>query len=397
MSPRRRPHRLLDARPRPPHLGACAPATPPLHPEVPLSIRIDVQPLSGSALVARLPARRRAPPAPSSPATPSDLRRFRARLAAVQQRFGPAERRTRRRAPSAPPHPAPPSASSASSPTGRRRRHHRPAGGPPHRPALHRPQGAHRSSASPPPWSATSASLVLPVFWIASEDHDWAEVNHAYLALRHGGAWRACSCRATPRPAVSMSAAPRCRSRGLDSVLDEVAQMVGASNHMQTTISRRFETRYRPGRTVAGAFAELDGRAAGALRRLPHRRGGPGAEARLAAGAGAGARWTRRGGGAGPGGAERGAARGGLRGAGGGAAEVRPTSSTTGERGRERLYRRGDRSGGRRHRAARSWRRRTAALAGGGAGALQPERAPAAGGGEPRSSRRWRTWAGRGS
>ncbi|HET7461664.1 MAG TPA: bacillithiol biosynthesis cysteine-adding enzyme BshC [Longimicrobium sp.] len=96
--------------------------------------------------------------------------------------------------------------------------------------------------------------LVLPVFWAASEDHDFAEVNHAY-AVDAAGELRRVQVAATSRIAVPMS-----EMRLGDDViaaLDAFARTVGgeiAGDGDASNPIALLRDAYRPGVTVAEAF-----------------------------------------------------------------------------------------------------------------------------------------------
>jgi bacillithiol synthase len=92
--------------------------------------------------------------------------------------------------------------------------------------------------------------VVLPVFWAASEDHDFAEVNHAW-AVSADGALRRLSIAATSPTAVPMS-----EMRLGDDVataLDELAETLQGENDAARWM-QLLRDAYRPGTTVAEAF-----------------------------------------------------------------------------------------------------------------------------------------------
>jgi bacillithiol biosynthesis cysteine-adding enzyme BshC len=93
---------------------------------------------------------------------------------------------------------------------------------------------------------------ILPVFWIASEDHDWAEVDHAFLS--DGRSVRRVQLPSVPLPPLPMS--ERVLGEGLDRVLDEVVQVIG-SGAFAPDVLKWIRDAYAPGRTVAAAFGEL--------------------------------------------------------------------------------------------------------------------------------------------
>lgn len=92
--------------------------------------------------------------------------------------------------------------------------------------------------------------LVLPVFWAASEDHDFAEVNHAW-AVDPAGELHRFGVQATARRAVPMSEMRL--GKDAESVFDAFAQAVGADGDTSGVLTRLRDT-YEPGRPVAEAF-----------------------------------------------------------------------------------------------------------------------------------------------
>jgi len=103
--------------------------------------------------------------------------------------------------------------------------------------------------------------LVLPVFWIASEDHDWAEANHAVVLDRRGRSRRFELGTRDLRP-LPMSL--RRLEGDLAQLCDEVMQAVGAEGDNLSYV-KRFIDPYRHGGTVAGAFGEALGNLLGGL------------------------------------------------------------------------------------------------------------------------------------
>jgi bacillithiol synthase len=92
--------------------------------------------------------------------------------------------------------------------------------------------------------------VVLPVFWAASEDHDFAEVNHAY-ATSGDGELRRVAVAASTRTPVPMS-----EMRLGDDVaaaLAAFAQSVSGDGDADASIALLRDA-YRPGATVADAF-----------------------------------------------------------------------------------------------------------------------------------------------
>jgi bacillithiol biosynthesis cysteine-adding enzyme BshC len=93
--------------------------------------------------------------------------------------------------------------------------------------------------------------LVLPVFWVASEDHDFAEVNHAY-AVDGAGELRRLAVGAGKRLPRSMS---RTRlAAEVEEVREAYLEAIGAGDDGDRL--RGILSPYRAGETVAGAFRE---------------------------------------------------------------------------------------------------------------------------------------------
>jgi bacillithiol biosynthesis cysteine-adding enzyme BshC len=94
---------------------------------------------------------------------------------------------------------------------------------------------------------------VLPVFWIASEDHDWEEANHAYLA-RPGSEVVRLALPGSAASALPMS--ERTLGEGVRAILDEVAHLIHREGFADGVMSW-IRDAYRPEQTVGGAFGEL--------------------------------------------------------------------------------------------------------------------------------------------
>ena len=89
----------------------------------------------------------------------------------------------------------------------------------------------------------------VPVFWLATEDHDLAEVNHASLLGREGALHKV----ATPSHAGEN--APMSQvvfGREIEAAVDDAAAILGDSE-----ITDRLREFYRPGETMGSAFANL--------------------------------------------------------------------------------------------------------------------------------------------
>jgi bacillithiol synthase len=94
--------------------------------------------------------------------------------------------------------------------------------------------------------------VVLPVFWAASEDHDFAEVNHAW-AVSAGGELRRVAVRQTAPVAVPMSEMRL--DEDVEPALDEFADVVGGDRD-RPFLFAALRGAYRPGVTVAEAFRD---------------------------------------------------------------------------------------------------------------------------------------------
>ena len=92
--------------------------------------------------------------------------------------------------------------------------------------------------------------VVLPVFWAASEDHDFAEVNHAYATDAHGELRRV-AVAASTRVAVPMSEMRL--GDDVEAALATFAQSVSGDGDADASIALLRDA-YRPGATVADAF-----------------------------------------------------------------------------------------------------------------------------------------------
>jgi bacillithiol biosynthesis cysteine-adding enzyme BshC len=95
--------------------------------------------------------------------------------------------------------------------------------------------------------------VVLPVFWSASEDHDFAEANHAW-AVDGAGKLRRLSVIATdPRP-LPMSEMRL--GEDINAASGELRELIASHGRTDADFTR-FLDAYRPGETVAGAFRTM--------------------------------------------------------------------------------------------------------------------------------------------
>ena len=95
--------------------------------------------------------------------------------------------------------------------------------------------------------------LVIPVFWTASEDHDWAEVNHTFLSVSGDGTRRV-DLVDPPPPATPMSHAPL--GEGVRNIIDQASDILGGEGDNQLLI-QWIQDAYTASASVAGSFASL--------------------------------------------------------------------------------------------------------------------------------------------
>ena len=91
----------------------------------------------------------------------------------------------------------------------------------------------------------------LPVFWLASEDHDFEEVNHAIFPARRE--LRKLTYETTSRIGVPVGGVVLDES--ITPLIDQAWELLGYSDAMEWLAAA-----YRPGQTLAGAFAEFYGK-----------------------------------------------------------------------------------------------------------------------------------------
>jgi len=95
---------------------------------------------------------------------------------------------------------------------------------------------------------------VAPLFWIASEDHDWAEVNHTRVLDPSNTLHTITVESPETGPAVSMQ--HRRLGPGIEAAVERLAQLVPKTEFSEAVVER-VRAAYAPDRTVAGAFREL--------------------------------------------------------------------------------------------------------------------------------------------
>lgn len=100
---------------------------------------------------------------------------------------------------------------------------------------------------------------VLPVFWVASEDHDWAEANHTFVLDRANNlvriGWPADSGH-DARQAVGPSMARRRLGPHVEEALRQLEESLPPSDFAPDLL-QTLRTAYTPDATVADAFAAL--------------------------------------------------------------------------------------------------------------------------------------------
>ena len=90
------------------------------------------------------------------------------------------------------------------------------------------------------------------IFWLATEDHDFAEINHVVFPARRELrtlTWQGVAEAARPVGGVVLD-------ESITALVDEARELLGASDAMEALAAA-----YRPGRTLAQAFAEFYSRA----------------------------------------------------------------------------------------------------------------------------------------
>lgn len=93
--------------------------------------------------------------------------------------------------------------------------------------------------------------LVLPVFWVASEDHDFAEVNHAWSVDGTGLLGRSA---VRPTSAVPVPMSQMRLGSDVERALEDFAQRIAPDADECRRIQSALAA-YRPGETLAAAFA----------------------------------------------------------------------------------------------------------------------------------------------
>lgn len=97
-----------------------------------------------------------------------------------------------------------------------------------------------------------SGSPHVAIFWLASEDHDFAEINHVTFPARR----ELRKLTYAHAPAATVPVGGVVLDATIGPLIDEAWELLGASEAMEA-----LEAAYKPGRTFAPAFAEFYGRA----------------------------------------------------------------------------------------------------------------------------------------
>ena len=90
-----------------------------------------------------------------------------------------------------------------------------------------------------------------PIFWLASEDHDFAEINHVNFPIRHG--FTQLRYEAAPHAAVPVGGL--ILNDSITPLVEQAAEILGYSDTTDWLAAA-----YRPGQTLAQAFAEFYGK-----------------------------------------------------------------------------------------------------------------------------------------
>jgi bacillithiol biosynthesis cysteine-adding enzyme BshC len=99
---------------------------------------------------------------------------------------------------------------------------------------------------------ATAAGYAhVPIFWLASEDHDFAEVNHVTFPSRRE--LKKLTWDAMPKAPVTVGSVVI--DKNISALIDQAWELLGYSDAMEWLAAA-----YRPGQTLAEAFAEFYGK-----------------------------------------------------------------------------------------------------------------------------------------
>jgi bacillithiol biosynthesis cysteine-adding enzyme BshC len=95
---------------------------------------------------------------------------------------------------------------------------------------------------------------VAPLFWVAADDHDWAEVNHTFVLTAQNEVQRIQMPAEPDAPAHPVSR--RFLGAEIDAVRAELTELLPASSFARP-VRELLEHAYCPGRSMAEAFEEL--------------------------------------------------------------------------------------------------------------------------------------------
>ncbi len=95
---------------------------------------------------------------------------------------------------------------------------------------------------------------VAPLFWVGSDDHDWAEVNHVVVLDVDNTPHRITVEQAADTPPVSM--AHRRLGPEIEAAVGRLAELL-PETEFSATVLERVRSAYRPGATMAAAYADL--------------------------------------------------------------------------------------------------------------------------------------------
>ena len=99
--------------------------------------------------------------------------------------------------------------------------------------------------------ATTAGAPHVPVFWLASEDHDFAEINHVTFPSRRS----LTKLTYNSEPAHAIPVGRLVLDESITPLIDQAWELLGFSDAMEALAAA-----YRPGQTLAGAFAEFYGK-----------------------------------------------------------------------------------------------------------------------------------------
>ncbi len=96
--------------------------------------------------------------------------------------------------------------------------------------------------------SSATGNPHLPIFWLATEDHDFAEVNHVTFPSRY----QLSKLSLEPQPTAVLPAGSVVLGEAVKPLIDRAWELIGYSDAMEALAAA-----YQPGRTMGQAFAEF--------------------------------------------------------------------------------------------------------------------------------------------